>query len=393
MIKTFPLSSRSKTTALKQPKEIFSIARDIGGEWEIEDDKVKQEYLSYYYLPDAAINSNIDLGGGYSNFRKIPELENTPNFKSLLDGITNYERKIGEKLNCDIITFRGIMTKLLTLPYNLKDDITLNIVAYDGSLFITTDESIEIQKRELEQQQQQQQQDDYRQRCEYSGYKFETVATLPKPWNEVSRNAIDNRLKKTVNNYEQYVSVVKTGIGNVNILLAGEVDCIWDYIPENNKNISSHYVELKTSKIIEHPGQVKTFEKKLFRTWAQCFLLGVRKIIYGFRDDNLILKSVEIFKTDEIPLLIKDNPLNQQNPNQNSQKIVCMNALKWYGAVVEWINEVIPKDDETTGWKLHYDSGSSSLSLMELSHEENKKLRNGGILNDEFRNWRQSLNK
>lgn len=380
MMKTFPLNSRSKTTALKQPKELYSFSRDIDGEWQYDEEVLKKEALPYYYLPDNSIDSQIDLGAGYSKFKKIPAEQNVADFGALLKSIIQYEKNQQEKIkSIDIITFRGILTKLLTLPYNLKDGFEFYISGYDGQLFMKNNDEFDFQKPTSK--------DEYAERCEYSGYKFETISTLPKPWSECSRSTIDKRSKKVVNNYEQYISVVSSGVGQTGILLAGEVDCVYDYIPENSKNISGHYVELKTSKVIEHNGQVVNFEKKLFKTWAQSFLIGIRKIIYGFRDENLILRSVEVFKTDEIPILMKENPINQTNPN----KIVFINAIKWYGAVIEWINNEIDHNDESKSYKLSYDPGSRSLSLIEVDYETNKKLRNGDLLTQEFKAWRELI--
>lgn len=390
MLKTFPLNSRAKTTALKQPKELFSFARDEQGEYVL--DEVKEKYLSYYYFPDSYVEKQIDLAAGFSQFKKIPEEDNLGDFDAYLRAIMNYERQENEnkKLNVDIVTFRGLMTKILALPYNLKDPIDLNIVAFDGQLFIKADEEIELRRRQQQQQSQSGdlQQYDYSRRCEYSGYKFETIATLPKPWAECSRQMIESRTKKQVSNYQQYLSVVKTGIGKVKLLVAGEVDCLWDYIPEDNKDILPHYVELKTSRALENPSHIVNFQKKLFKTWAQSFLLGVRKIIYGFRDDNLILRSVEIYQTDEIPILIKDNPVKEQDKHES---INCMNALKWYGAVIEWIQQSVPIDDESKAYRLSYDPGSRSFALHELLTDENKRLRNGGILTQEFKDWRNAI--
>lgn len=388
MIKTFPLNSRSKTTALKQPRELFSFARDIDGEWVNDDKTAKEDYLSYFYLNDSSIDKGeINLSAGYSTFKKIPEEQNVAQFGPYLENIIKYEKNNdGKKINVDIITYRGIMTKLLTLPYNLNDDISLKIIAFDGQLFIKSDDAFELNQRN----QQQKEANDYVKKCEYSGYAFEARVTLPKPWAECSRTLISKRGKKIVNNYEQYISVVKTGMSNVGILLAGEVDCVWDYIPDGEDkkdNILTHYAELKTSKTIENRGQVMTFEKKLFKTWAQCFLLGISKVIYGFRDESFALKSVEVYKTEEIPILIKENPISQQQPNNN--KIVCVNALKWYGALLEWLNTSIDKENEKVAYKLQYDSGSRTMSLIELSGEENKQLRNGELLTEEFKAWRR----
>lgn len=58
----------------------------------------------------------------------------------------------------------------------------------------------------------------------YLGYKFETLCLLPKTWDETSREYIENRENEIVNNYAQYCSIVKTGIGNTVMVIGGEVD-------------------------------------------------------------------------------------------------------------------------------------------------------------------------
>jgi RAT1-interacting protein len=60
--------------------------------------------------------------------------------------------------------------------------------------------------------------------CLLSGYKFETLSTIPAPWGETSRDYIENRENEVVNNKEQYCSVVRTGVGKSIVCLGGEVD-------------------------------------------------------------------------------------------------------------------------------------------------------------------------
>lgn len=410
MSKSLPLNSRAKTTALKQPRELFTYSRDIEGNYHYEN--AEREAMSYYYLPDSYIDYGIDLQSGYSKFKQIPEEANTKSFKYLLKAIQNYEIKQNKKITSDIITFRGIMTRIMNIPYNLTDPLDLYIVVFDGQIFIDFDNELEM-NRKIEQEQRLKQTNtpekyEYIKKCQYSGYKFETISTISKPWSEVSRSTIESRNKKVVNNYEQYLSVIRTGIGQVKLTLAGEIDCCWDYLPddgdgngngnkESTKNLN-HYVELKTSRIIENNIQLINFEKKLFKTWCQCFLMGVGKIIYGFRDDNLFLKNVEIYNTEEIPILIKNNPLTDPNPKTGEsskigKKINCTNALKWYGAVVEWLNDSIDKNNENKSYRLKYDPVRKSFTLDETNDEINSKLRNGDLLTNEFVEWRQSLNK
>lgn len=362
----FPLDSRSETTALKKPKEIFSYSRNFEGEY-VNDDSA----LSYYFLPDSDVDTNIDLGAGFSNFKQADD-EKDGDFDGLLSGLMEYERN-NDKIKADIVTWRGIMTSLLILPHEHRNHIDLNLVYFDGHIFMQQDKAskkLNDTKPTVEHQ-----------KLMYSGYKFESIATVPKPLNEVSRATIEKRNKKLVNNVEQYASVVKTGIGKTKIVLAGEVDCVWDYKPQD-RNPLPHYIELKTSKQITEPGQSITFEKKLYKTWAQCFLLGITRVIYGFRDDNLGLRSVDEYKTDEIPVLLKSNPVNT-----NPKKINCVDSLKWYGAVVEWIKKEIPQD-ETKAWRLTFNPSQKTLSLYELTPDVADGLVNGGILTEEFKQWR-----
>lgn len=57
-----------------------------------------------------------------------------------------------------------------------------------------------------------------------SGYKFETLSLLEKPWSEVSRDQIEGRENEVVDNYAQYCSICKTGIGSTTMIIGGEVD-------------------------------------------------------------------------------------------------------------------------------------------------------------------------
>lgn len=58
----------------------------------------------------------------------------------------------------------------------------------------------------------------------FEGYKFETLSLIPDQWDSTSREFIETRENMVVNNYAQYCSVVKTGIGKAKMLIGGEVD-------------------------------------------------------------------------------------------------------------------------------------------------------------------------
>ena len=153
------------------------------------------------------------------------------------------------------------------------------------------------------------------------GYKFETLCLIPDQWDAVSRDSIENREHETVSNYAQYCSVVRTGFGKASLVIGGEVDAgvltikpvfdcilttfiVWDCKPED-KEQPINWVELKTAEDIQSDGDLLKFERKLLKFWAQSFLLGVPKIIVGFRTRDGVLRRLEELETQKIPGNVK----------------------------------------------------------------------------------------
>lgn len=153
------------------------------------------------------------------------------------------------------------------------------------------------------------------------GYKFETLCLMPDIWDATSRDYIEGRENEIVNNHAQYVSIVRTGIDNTTLVLGGEVDAgttsspllslqiltvqsVWDAKPEP-PNTRINWVELKTSVSPQSDRDLLAYERKLMKFWIQSFLLGVPKIIVGFRDQNGILVRIEEMETEKIPGTVK----------------------------------------------------------------------------------------
>ena len=79
---------------------------------------------------------------------------------------------------------------------------------------------------------------------------------------------------------------------------------VWDSKPDR-KDDPTHWVELKTSHQLSHDRSIVKFERKLLKFWAQSFLLGVPKIIVGFRNMDGILQSLQELETQNIPRDVK----------------------------------------------------------------------------------------
>jgi RAT1-interacting protein len=154
------------------------------------------------------------------------------------------------------------------------------------------------------------------------GYKFEAVALIPDIWDKVSRDYIESRERHVVDNMQQYCSVVQTGIGSTTLLLGGEVDAgkpmnspscqvltcridkVWDRKPDDPEQ-PINWVELKTAEEIQSDHDKVKFERKLLKFWIQSFLLGVPKIIVGFRSKTGMLLRLEEIPTHSIPGNVK----------------------------------------------------------------------------------------
>lgn len=81
---------------------------------------------------------------------------------------------------------------------------------------------------------------------------------------------------------------------------------VWDCKPES-KDEPINWVELKTSAELENDRDMLKYERKLLKFWIQSFLLGVPKIIVGFRNRDGILQRLEELETKSIPGMVKRN--------------------------------------------------------------------------------------
>ncbi|KAF3935552.1 hypothetical protein ABW19_dt0202528 [Dactylella cylindrospora] len=214
----------------------------------------------------------------------------------------------------------------------------------------------------------------------YWGYKFETLSTLPRPWGECSREEIENRSREIVSNEAQYCSIVRTGFGNSSLIIAGEVDAIWDRKPMNPNN-PINYVELKTHRIISSSSNEFTFEKKLQRFWAQSFLLGVPKIIIGFRTDSGVLSSVEIRETQSIPTKVKKaHAIPASGPPPWDGNVV----INFTAAFLEWLRGALA--GKSGVWRIRYRQRGREIEVFQVQDSGY-----AGVLTDTFLAWRKEL--
>ncbi|KAI1924561.1 decapping endonuclease targeting mRNA [Ophidiomyces ophidiicola] len=222
----------------------------------------------------------------------------------------------------------------------------------------------------------------------YWGYKFEALSLIDQPWDRTSREKIESREEKVVNNSSQYCSVVRTGIGNNKLILGGEVDAgehyigpylrfeysfpdlVWDCKPERKED-PINWVELKTTAEIRNDRDILKYERKLLKFWAQSFLLGVPKIIVGFRDQHGILRRLEEMATHEIPGSVKRHGRNSWDGN------ICINFT---AQLLDWLRNIISTEGV---WRIRKREKAPVIEVFKL-----EDTGHGGILSDAFMNWR-----
>lgn len=194
----------------------------------------------------------------------------------------------------------------MVVPFSKLDDWEMNATLFQDTIFIEENHTKKIASR----------QDQFsggagpgnmsQDLMSFWGYKFETLSLLREPWSATSRAYIESREDQIVSNYAQYCSVVRTGLGNVKMVLGGEVDAVEDFKPED-KSQPVNWVELKTTAAVTNERDQIKYERKLLKFWAQSFLLGVPKIIVGYRTQQGILNRLEELDTQTIPEKVRLN--------------------------------------------------------------------------------------
>ena len=146
-----------------------------------------------------------------------------------------------------------------------------------------------------------------------------------------------------------------------------------DYKPDPPENPCPHYLELKTCGELLTPGAIWTFEhKKLLKFWAQSFLLGVPKIIVGFRSKDNTLASIETLDTMKVPAQVRERGEHVWDGN------VCINfGLKF----LEFLKVLITEDSKVYGIRLM--NGDDKIAAFEKGGKS--------FLTDEYVDWKLKM--
>ncbi|KAI5202215.1 rai1 protein [Aureobasidium subglaciale] len=359
-------------TRIKKPTELAYFSYDS-------EHKLKpldNESLRYYYPPFFSFPGHQDnrfpfeLSKGYDTFRQRDD-SGDEHLDGLLDTLVEAETRNGKKTEVDIVTWRGMMTRILTAPYELEDGAKADPLIYNS--FIEENHAYKTASKEAQKARFSRNRGPPQDMAMYWGYKFETLSLLNKPWGETSREEIEGREDEVVDNYAQYCSICRTEIGGTSMVIGGEVDGVLGYKPDDPQ-APARWVELKTSKQPEHERDRWVLDKKLLKFWAQSFLLNVPKIVIGFRSRDGKLLNIEELSTQQIPSRIQREGTYKWNGN------TCINFTSQFLAFLKHtiVGEGI--------WRIRREAKSAAIEVFKV-----EESGTGKILTQNFIDHRNSM--
>lgn len=160
-------------------------------------------------------------------------------------------------------------------------------------------------------------------------------------------------------------------------------------------------MELKTAATPLSDRDVLKYERKLLKFWIQSFLLGVPRIIVGFRSKDGILQSLEELETSQIPRLVKQRGKGTWDGNlcitftENLLECQCSTSLffsrwvflvgtfsgmQWYADDIEGLKSTIVGGGV---WRIRKREKATVIEVFRIEESEQ-----GNILSHDFFTWR-----
>ena len=103
---------QGKSAAIKRPREVTEFSFDNQHVcFPLDSRSLRYYYPPFFEVPGEASQRRIDLSKGYDTFEKYNDGTNL-HLNPLLDTIRQHEQQTSARLDADILTWRGMMTKV-----------------------------------------------------------------------------------------------------------------------------------------------------------------------------------------------------------------------------------------------------------------------------------------
>lgn len=145
------------------------------------------------------------------------------------------------------------------------------------------------------------------------------------------------------------------------------------------------------------------FHRKLMKYWIQSFLLGVPKIVVGFRTRDGKLVDIQEIETQKIPETVNAKPNPQWNADMCVNfagvfldctcSVILTSPRRGHGlrnCTKNWLTDVTGLKGVITDegvWRIRRNGQSPVIEVFKV-----EETGHGDIISDEFKNWRIKLN-
>lgn len=323
------------TFQIKWPESYQGVAPLVGqpevlGSYSVDEDRKflhdesQLDFIDMEYLPvDGEKKVHMDLNKGMDKFIDFSG-GNDDSFQSLLQWILSNEcilktHKSSSKLDADFISVRKTFSKIMGTPYCIRDTWTLSATEFKGSIYMKMQTEVEnVEKHEVDPQVK---------KLSLYGHKFEHIMKGGKPEENVVAN-------------EEYRCVLRMKVDQISLIHASKLDFADpEQFEEDFKDLNG-FLMVSCAKEVKTPFSMKSYKKfKLNQWWIRGILSGIPRCVIGYRNDDGIVHTLKLLKTDEIPLMAED----EWKPN------VCINFF------VSFLNFVKSKvrEDPTAVHRFH----------------------------------------
>lgn len=288
-----------KQQTIRDPVKLgsYSVAHRAGGR----QFDPKPSGLTVLDLPRDLNNTNFDLTEGYKSLRDGGKIicshtpDSEPGLVELLHWILEnrsvFQLKSGmetaNKLNTDFITYRGVLTKIMTMPYESSGDVLICASKYKGTIYTCLFTSPAAMAEEQSRGERENQ-------MSYGGFRFEKYITKP-------IDATQEPQASSPDDKTEYCLVVRTRLGSHSLVYGAEMDCVIDPRKASDP-LPRDFAEIKTANAIYNERQLQNRRRnQMLRWWAQCYLIGIRHVVCGNRNNSLNVQSIDRYVVHDLP--------------------------------------------------------------------------------------------
>lgn len=292
-----------------EPEELGTYSL-VGGEGAYAKGNIHGRYL---LMPERPDDLYWDLDEGYADVvrldrNQIPVMDTT--LQWILDNKATFRDAIDEmntsrRLSSDggapraFVCRRGGLHTAFCTPYDIRSDWMIGATRHQGVIYMRAFDTeawvAQYKARGI---------NSSRDHSTFWGHNFEQHITSERPGPGMAPATGAPVVER-----ESLQAVARSRLGKHNIIICGEVDAVDNEATASRGGGGSRhdrsmakYVELKTRIIPRDDQQEKKFRRyKLWNWWSQSYLMGLKRVICGFRDEKGVVRYLKEFNVDTMP--------------------------------------------------------------------------------------------